>query len=188
MMPPLAIDRCRLALDHSTKHLEVLEDCRDFETFRFAWVDFLNAHQRFFSMLAHWAKGCPKRGAWFKGIKKTRTADPLFCYLHQARHSQEHSIEDLHGKSGPSVILRLEGPMRLVPEGLQTLGPIKQSQEWLPPRPSLLPATNRGKSYLPPERHLGEVLTDTTPQNVARLGTQYAENTLSEAIRLDPGC
>ncbi|WP_306250663.1 hypothetical protein [Parvularcula sp. IMCC14364] len=176
-----SLQKACLSLEKATQAYETLCTCRDFKTFRFAWADFLQAHNHVFSMLANWAKDRPKHNAWYGCVRKIRREDELLSYVHQARNAFEHGTQEIHGESGPKFVYKLKGPMLLVPNGIQILGEVTESQEWKPPSPELHTFINSKKSYAPPKRHLGSQIPDPTPQKVAELGITFAELKLQEA-------
>ena len=67
----------------------------DFEPLTSAWVDFVFASNRFFSKLEQGSKSGNSSKNWYGRVKHLRRTDELMRYMHQARHSSEHSLAPL---------------------------------------------------------------------------------------------
>lgn len=179
-----AIESAEFSLRRASAALRDIHTCTDFSSFAHAWVDFLTAHNRAFSALAKWATDDPRVGSWWGRIRRERRSDVLLKYMFQSRNAHEHGIEDLHGSSGPTFVVRLEGPMSIGLRGMRTLGAVTQTSEWLPPKPRLSPVTNRKVTYEPPTMHLGNPIADPTPQVVASYALDYLKGVIADAWEL----
>jgi hypothetical protein len=60
-----------------------------------AWADLLLSGNAIYSKLEQGSKANGKASAWFGRAKKARKDDPLLSYMHHARNSEEHGIEDI---------------------------------------------------------------------------------------------
>lgn len=62
---------------------------------RNAWTDFLMAAGAVYSKLATGSMGNGKTRAWWGRQVKKRKDHPVMSYLHHARNTAEHGIEDV---------------------------------------------------------------------------------------------
>jgi hypothetical protein len=167
-----------------------------------AWSDLLLAGNAVYTKLEQGCKGNGEAERWFGRAKNIRKDDRLLSYVHHARNSEEHSIEDVtrRMKLGDATISFQEpfDPKKL--EGLQikidaTSRPghvlVSSSNEDVvstkmfdKPSLVLVRVTNRGVHYDPPHEHLGVTLSDQSPLNVGRLFVQYLEVLVEDAKRL----
>lgn len=152
--------------------------------FDHCWYAFLVAQNSFFSALEQGSKQGASKG-WFDRIKSERKADALLCYLQQARHSDEHSLRPTIAKTQPAVQVNEPhsatiNPVTGKPHLKLVVGVEVKGQIALPVE-TLLPVTNRGKTYEPPKTHMGQPLETTYPMKVADLCVQYLRRILTEA-------
>lgn len=131
----------------------------------------------------------PRAFPWYGRKKHEREQDETLVYLLQARHSNEHSLDDITeqapsflsiGAAGEEVIIRelridgkgnLSGAVSGKPKVTITKGPAKLK---------LLPVTNRGVTYQPPKEELVAEL-EATPWRICETAIAYAEQLLQEA-------
>lgn len=136
-----------------------LFEASDFGVAARRWSEFLVEHQRWFTRMQQGLERGPS-AAWFGKLKGRRKTDPLLCYLHQARHVDEHGLEPITGTQPGSVgigvgggfvhieKLRIERGVITHLSGSQNGGPIKVriTEAHL----KLNQVENRGNVYTPP--------------------------------------
>jgi hypothetical protein len=88
----LAAARTRLA--RAKNAVAGLDKATTVEEMHSGWWAFLLAADGIYSKLEQGAKGTSKSEPWFGKVKHLRKTDPLLLYIHQARNSDEHGIED----------------------------------------------------------------------------------------------
>jgi hypothetical protein len=93
------LEKARTALKH-------LEAAKSFDERESAWSDLLIAGNGIYSKLEQGSKVSGKATGWFGRAKKARKEDPLLSYMHHARNSEEHGIEDVTArmKAGQATI------------------------------------------------------------------------------------
>lgn len=136
-----------------------LAEAPNFDIAARRWSDFLVEHQRWFTRMQQALERGPS-AAWFGTLKGSRKSDPLYQYLHQARHADEHGLERIVDAQPGSVGIGVGGGFvhieRLVIEhgvithlsGSQNGGPLKVriTEAHL----KLNQVENRGVTYTPP--------------------------------------
>lgn len=147
----------------------------EFDAFETAWRGFLNKIERVWNKTQ--AGMCVHTG-WRRlesEIENLRKTDPLLCYLRHARNADEHSIQD--------VAREWDANQRTVRVTSTTL-----KVQWDPWDRPLLPITNRGIRYHPPDTHLGQPLRGewnkgvAEPIVVAGLAIDFYRQVLDRAI------
>lgn len=183
--------RARRACEAAHKQLPY-KDSPAGDSFREQWDSFLVAASAIFSKLEQGAKGHGKSDVWFGLKKEERANDELLRYIKQARNIEEHSVMESVEQHG----------LRLVPDNPYTKvvsdgsdgKPVQVSYEVgkpfsmrvLHPGPYLLPVINRGVTFNPPSKHLGEPMPDQRPITVMKLALAYLEKMIDEAKALPP--
>ncbi len=181
------VEAARASTERAAKARDELGACLDFASFRDAWTDFLIAHNRALAMIGKWAETKPHSRPWWSNVRQTRKSDPALSYLHQSRNAHEHGVEKLHERSGPTFVIKFEGPMSFCAAGMTPLGEVTLSQTWLPPRPKLVPITNRGRVYRPPSSLLDVPLSEATPQALAGAALGYLHELLRQVTVMSNG-
>jgi len=158
--------------------------------FDHGWYAFLVAQNSFFSALEQGSKQGASKG-WFDQIKNERRTDALLCYLQQARHSDEHSLRPTVAKTQPTIQINEPHTATIDPvtgkPHLKLIIGEEINARFAPSVEALLPVTNRGKTYDPPQTHMGQPLETTYPIKVADLCIQYLRRVLTEAESLVQG-
>jgi hypothetical protein len=181
--------------------LSRLESAQGLNEAESAWSDVLLAGNAVYSKLEQGSKANGKATGWFGRVKKVRKDDPLLSYVHHARNSEEHAIDDItqRMKAGQATFTFREpyDPKKL--EGVQiridaTSRPghvlVASSNEevistTMYDRPSL--ALVRVKDprfndhFDPPFEHLGNALSDRSPLAVGRLFVAYLTRLVEDA-------
>lgn len=178
--------------------LSVLKSAGDFSKIEQAWTQFLSSFGRLYSKLELGAKSNARSAEWYRAVRATRKSDPLLQYLHQARNSHEHGLEDVttqHAK-------QLKQPMRL-PNGKTfelTIQITTPEVEFKPSTPdinskyegpqivsaavALVPVKNYNVIFSPPSTHLGAPFGAVGVVSTAEAGLAYAKSLITEAENL----
>ena len=173
--------------------LDSIRTARSIHHIASAWSDFLSACSAVYNKLEKGAKGHPKSEPWFGRVKNARRTDPLLCYVHHARNSDEHGIADVVKKTQGSFAIK--GDVHI--ERLETdshgnvrIGKITGLNASRPPELLVVPATvtllpvfdDRFNDTFPvPDSHLGQRLESGSLLEVAERAFQYMEGLLKEA-------
>jgi hypothetical protein len=186
-----ALIQAATAVGRAEKALAKLEDAASIADATEAWIDFLSSFSRLYTKLDAGSKSDDQSVAWFAGIKRLRKDDQLLCYLHHARNSDYHRLEDVtqHEKGG--ITIGAKGALHL-----RQLGIVNDQvyADWSPAAPGeqlvvtllssglvAVPVTDRGKTYAVPTSHLGQPLPDGNVLTLGRAAMTYAETLLQEA-------
>jgi hypothetical protein len=153
-----------------------------------------------YSKLEQASKSSGKAAAWFGRVKHERRADPLLSYIHHARNSDEHGIEDITQKmpkgSATFTIREPYDPKKLDGKsftlGTDTKGNVRftnydpdifEIHHFDKPTLLLIPVKDDryGDLFNPPTEHLGRKLEDKTPIGIATRVLPYLERLITEA-------
>jgi hypothetical protein len=170
LAPKIELERARRAIDR----MAIATTLEEFEE---EWKVFLHRLERAWNKTkAHYGRS-PKFGNWSAHIEALRKSDPLLCYLHNARGAEEHTIAEITSRLPSSIDIGLAEGVGVQPVGSilidhleinSDLGEIRVKSEhplkisFFPARASMLPVTNRGRTYEVPLTHLGKPID---PQN-----------------------
>lgn len=138
--------------------LKEIRLARDFERAASRWSEFLTEHHRWFTKMQQAFQAGPS-SAWFGKLKALRRDDPLLAYLQQARHADEHGLDEVaEGELGSVVIGHGAGPVHIkrlefdgghmILKGTDNGRPIIPI--FMPAHLKLNPVTNRDRLYQPP--------------------------------------
>ena len=186
-----AVTQAALAVDQAKNALATLERAESLAHADAEWVVFLFAFSRLFTKLEVGSRPHNQSKQWFSGIKKLRKEDQLLCYLHHARNSDHHRLEDVTQHEGAVMRIGSEGPIYMS-EFIIVNGQIYA--DWSPAAPGAqlvvtllssrlvaIPVTDRGVTYAVPTSHLGQPLPDTNVLTLGKTAMIYAETLLQEA-------
>ena len=184
-----------MRLAEAFQSFERLEKAEEWSEFESAWEALIWNLNRVYAALEQSVKGFPKSEAWFSIQKRVRSTDSALQYLHQARHSNEHSIREILKREPASVgISHPSGSMYIQeahfgPAGIEKLigwGPDGSPLEirTFPERIELVSVFNRGQKYDPPEFFLGEKLENRTPLGLAGKVLEHITVLFSDAENL----
>jgi len=201
-MRTIAIQKARDHLDLARQAVSGMDITLGFKTYEQAWSQFLTQVSRFYSKLEQGSKGCGKSVGWYGRIKHQRRKDPLLSYLHHARDSDEHSIEDIVRRraSGASIKfpsakevrfsanirMNSDGTMEVQNQSIETPDGRFTDVEVENPRIQLVTVRDDrfGDKFDPPKEHMGAGIIDTSPLGIANIALEYLEATLQEALEL----
>lgn len=188
------LNQAKSALAKCTSAFDTLERSKKLDDVASAWSDFLLSSARVYTKLKAGTKGHGISEAWFGRITKERKDDPLLQYIHQARNTDEHSIEEIAERRLPSLEFTF-GP-GMITETIDETGKIfirienldksPAKGSFTPPRFILLKVKNTryGDIFHPPKEHLGAPLKTGSPREVASLALAYLERVVEDASKL----
>jgi hypothetical protein len=179
--------RSKRELRGAAAAIQAMRDAKDFDAYALAWQTFLDKLEKVWVKAERECQHIRNRfEPWQAAFKELRKTDPVLRYLHQARHADQHSIqptacESLFGfrmeiPPGGTVDVEIDkekGQLRV--HGACQIKAVSGS------RHMLVPITNRGTQYNPPEEHLGQKLEDNSPPCVAEKGLAFYEDFLLQA-------
>lgn len=200
MSDSVAIQHCIKKLDRARDALKDLVEATDFAKAEKAWTDLLLAVSGFYAKLATAKKDGPAK-VWFAKVKEERRTDALLSYIHHARNSDEHGLEDTTMRvAGGSATFgfrepydpdKLEGKSFRVGKDIRGHVRIDQFDPEVfevkhYEKPTLVLVAvkhshERGKMVPPPTEHLGSKLEDQSPPAVGAKAVAYLESLLVEA-------
>ena len=163
-----------------------------------AWSEFLTAASAIYSKLETGSKGHPKSEPWFGRIKNERKFDPLLSYIHHARNSDEHGIEQITDGEDGTVTITARGSVHLNmgqdgkpidpngPFAVPTNAESAVILDIVPPKLRLVPVfDNRFKdTFDVPAEHMGLPLVDQSPIAVSALGIRYLNRIIRDGAKL----
>jgi hypothetical protein len=198
-----------IALEKAREHLRLAREAADkltpangFRSYSEAWSQFLAQVSRFYSKMEQGAKGCNKSEPWFGRRKRERKTDQLLSYLHHARDSDEHGLEDVcrirvKGASlkfpqtqevRASIMMRMneDGTMDIRNPSVTTPDGTFDQVELEDPRFVLVTVRDDrfGDKFDPPVMHLGHPIVGREPPILASLALRYLDEFLADAETL----
>jgi hypothetical protein len=133
------------------------------------WRNFLNHLEKVWVKAAAACKPLGKSFQTFQAsYRAQRSSDPLLVYLFQARHADNHSIQEV----AEPIIGALSGSFT------QPL-----TIQWTGPELVVLPITNRGVAFPVPAHHLGQELVTRGALRLGELGCSYYAEYLGQVRR-----
>ena len=199
-MKAAALAKAREHLALARKHVAALRKADRTSRIVKEWGGFLTEAGRFYSKLETGSKQHGQSDGWFGRKKNERKTDPLLRYVHHARNSHEHSIEEITGGVPGSISMEASMPSGMMLNGSLTIKDGKVTENTLkgdtvygnpklvvtPPRVILVRIYDRqfGDHFDTPHDHLGVALEGTSPVIVAELAVDYMETMLAEAEAL----
>jgi hypothetical protein len=92
--PKDILRRSKRELSGAVMALQAMRDARDFEAYAVAWQTFLDKLEKVWVKAERECQHVRNRfEPWQAAFKELRKTDPVLCYLHQARHADQHSIQ-----------------------------------------------------------------------------------------------
>lgn len=186
-----AFQRLKLAQQAMTK----LDECKTYADFQDAWLEFLLHANGVYAQLEQASKKTPQWRQWFGAKKRERKSDELLQYVHQARHSDEHTLEQVTEIDNGEIFIG--GPGEESSKNFRILGSTDsvmriESLDGNPvpvritrPKAILRSVTGRGNTiFNPPRYHKGNKLPDNSPKEVAKYTICYIHELLREASML----
>jgi hypothetical protein len=199
-MRAVAITKARNHLELARTAIDLLQIEGGFRQFERAWAEVLSQLGRVYNTLEQGAKGCNVSEPWFGGKKKERRSDPLLSYIHHARNTYEHGLDDLTQRRVDAASLHFL-PTNEITVGFDMMiddkgamhvrNPVVKSPngginrvEVVNPQVDLIAIRDRGVVYDPPKMHDGTPIVNVAPTTVANLAVAHLERLLVEASEL----
>ena len=186
----------QLELDRARQAINVMATASTLEEFEEEWKVFLHRVERAWNKArAHYGRS-PKFGNWSAKIEALRKSDPLLSYLNNARGAEEHTVAEITTRQPSSIGIGLADGVGVQPDGsihIEHLeinsGPgglqVKSAQplniSFFPAKTSLLPVTNRGRTYEVPITHIGYQIDPHNLPGLARLAIDFYHDAISAA-------
>jgi len=182
------IAKCEERLGRAHDALTYLLNAANLADAERGWSEFISASGAFYSKVEQLCKSNSKAHAWFGQIKKERKDDELLSYIHHARNSDEHTISDITKvESNTTVMTEI---YNIGDDPLKGAGKdyVQEFELSTLPIPSLvlLPVHDEryGDTFAVPGTHLCQMLSDWSPQAVAKLAFAYLVRMLEVAKAL----
>lgn len=185
-----ALRHAKARLVKATEAVAALQVADTFDAVEAAWTDFLISAATIYSKLEQGAKINGKSNAWFGRVKKVRKDDQLLSYMHHARNSDEHGIQDTsHRKAvgaewvypdGQKTVVRFESPDVILTEHKED-GKIPMNRIIRYTDVVRVHDNRYNDLFDPPTAHLGEPLGTLNPVDLARIALPYLQSLVGEA-------
>lgn len=94
-MKKIAVDQAHQRLQTMRKAYAEYQNLENIADMKESWIKFLTAMSTVYSKLEQGCKVSEKSKNWFHKQKGIRRTDNLLNYLHRARNSSEHGIEEI---------------------------------------------------------------------------------------------
>ncbi len=192
-MNPHAVAQARERLARAHEAADALRNIKTYEDAWRAWGDFLMAASSVYSKLEQGAKANGKSSAWFGRVKRLRKTDQLLSYLHHARNTEEHGIEDSLSLKAPKLErialdaevdpTKHEKKFILRGKNQKAAAALKVT---IQPGLQLIAVTDDRYSdtFLVPSMHLGKQLTNMSVADLVDLSLVYLDSLVVEATAL----
>ena len=197
-MQVIAVQKAATHLEAAKRAIRGMETATSFAAFEEHWSRFLEESHRVFSKLEKGAKGVGPSNGWFGRKKGQRRTDELLKYVHQARNSDEHGIEDIvrreadsfsvdavshGGEMTFSVEAKLADDGSIMMRNPTVQGATPTAIRFENARVSLIPVHNDqfNDTFHPPTSYLGKPLPNRGPISVAKCAIEYMDEMLAEA-------
>jgi hypothetical protein len=181
-------EQSSLELAKARSTIEVMRNTTALEDFEEGWKEFLGRIERVWNKASNHFCKSPKWNGWKGKFEGLRRSDPLLSYLVNARGTDEHTVNEITGKEPGGIgINPAEGNslyiehMEINNGNIFIKSPQKIKINFLPSRTTLLPITNRGRTYSVPTTHLGKPVDPKNVIAIAEAGAQFYENFLVQA-------
>lgn len=179
--PALELEKARIAI-------EAMRNAKSLDEFEDGWKEFLGRLERVWTKgINHFSKS-PKWNGWKGKFEPLRRSDSLLSYLVNARGADEHTVNEIVGREPGGIgINPAEGNclyierMTISNGNIFIKSPQKIRVDFLPAKTTLLPVTNRGRTYPVPTEHFGSPIDPTNVIAVAEAGAQFYERFLAQA-------
>jgi len=200
-MNPVAIEHAKARLEKAKRAVDILHRTAKLDEKESAWSDFLLASSGIYSKLEQGSKSKSSSAGWFGRKKSERKNDPLLRYIHHARNSDEHGVEQITRADPGGFGINPADPTRPIsmvinPEGVPRLPGEIRIHNLDPSNPLLVKRiepslklvrvrdSRYGDSFDPPTSHFGQSVDGTSLVTVAELALRYLENLIEDAEKL----
>ena len=182
MKEPLS--RAKSELRAATSAIGRMKAARTFPEFEDAWRDFLSSLEKVWKKAERETDVVRAQFApWRKPAEDERRQDPLLRYVFHARNVDHHTIQEIvqhvpgstavGPTSMPGGVWHIESMTLQDGQLVEYRGNTPIRVDITPTRIKLLEVKDRGVSYPPPDRHLGQPLPAPDPVTVAELALSY---------------
>ena len=180
-MDQTAVQAAKDCLQRAEAAATRMDVAESFASLEQAWTDFLIMANRVYTKLEQGAKGYPQSFGWFGLKKHERRKDPLLKYVKNARDADEHGLNPVTEREGPTKLTSygagievLDGDtIRINPEAMND--PPKITMGWSPERVRLVQVITYGDKYDPP---------DLNPLRTAQKMLEHLKALVDEADKL----
>ena len=190
------------------RELEAMRSARSLADIEDSWRGALSALERCWNAVLHAGSGAGSGfQPWIGQYVAFRKTDPLVSYLHHARNSEEHSIREsiehtpvsisvgVPPGARPTILDAKEAAFHGLPPGTAVYalpnvyiegGTVRiegdpRGVQIRPAHVELVPVTDSGVTFTPPNEHLGFRLASRDPAAVLQLGIRFYEDLLEAA-------
>lgn len=169
-----------------------LAQAQTFSQMETAWNDFLAAGHTIFNKLQKGTKGAGPAAAWFGRVKHERKTDPLLRYVHHARSSAVHGIEEIiqpqekwEIKNDCAFHATTDHSGRPTFHKIESLDPNNPARVEYSRLLKLVRVHDdeHGDDFEPPTEHLGKRLSDDSALGVAKLALQYFDRIVRDGSK-----
>ncbi len=181
-----------LAIDAAKR----LQRSRDVVSSKEAWRDLLNHIQRVHNYLNAAAKGSNAEVTWVQTQTNIRKNDELLQYAHQARHADEHGLEEVVQPQFTGYLIppwnsgvNINSVMHS-PDGYLVVDAVDDNGNQVDPLEivalnyvRIVPVTNRAVPYAVPTSHLGQPVDVNNIAIIARQLARHIDNTVNAAAQ-----
>lgn len=130
------------------------------------WIDFLTHANKVFTKLRAACHGQGLDWMWWRKIMDERRDDPLLCYIHHARNTDAHRLEDT---------------VEWVAHGARVVEVTGLGEMPLAAHLCAAAVTDRGIIYQPPAEHFGVPIGYSDARIIAQLACNYLDELVIEA-------
>ena len=161
-----------------------LQDAETLEGAEEAWEDFLTGASKVYEKLRAGARGHNKSWMWFLKKQDERDAEPLLSYVHHARNSDHHRLEEVTERIEAQTFIALP-EAKYVGTERHTIFPGTGARiVTMPARVKLVPVIDKGVTYPVPTRFKNAMLDAEQPVTLALVMCFYLGDLISEAHAL----
>lgn len=179
--PPLELAKARAAI-------ESMRNAKTLDEFEESWKEYLGRLERVWTKgINHFGKS-PKWNGWKGKFEPLRRSDPLLSYFINARGADEHTVNEIVGRERGGIGINAAEGNSLYIERMEIKhgkifiqSPQKIRVDFFPAKTTLLPVTNRGRTYPVPTEHLGNPVDSMNVIAVAEAGVHFYAQFLSQA-------
>jgi hypothetical protein len=187
-----ALEAAKEKLDIARDKVAAMSAARDIKMLAQLWEEFLTLQQQVFLRLKKAFELGPSK-SWSDRLQFERRTDAMLQYVEQARHANEHGIENITETAQSKIAFKPRQGNSISVNYMEidtknnstkiSMDPVTAAQiefEFIPGSVELLKIKNRGVEYAPPSSHFGKAIT-CSPIYIADLTNTYLYNKIIEA-------
>jgi hypothetical protein len=183
---PRALEKASSEIEAAERAIARMQQARDFKRYEHEWRSYLNAIAKFWSKLrAGASKG--REPPWLRELVHAIDSDPLLKYLEQARHADEHSIQEFVRHTPGSTSLGFASGSGYIERMTVSGGRITKYSgdpaiiEVKPDTVEVVAITNRGVKFPPPAIHDGSPFESRDPLQLGMAGLRFTKRAIESA-------